>query len=267
MTESPVALITGASRSIGLAIATSLAATGARLTLTARNPDVLGEAAENLAAAGTEVLAIAGDVADPGHAPDVVTRTLGRFGQLDTLVNNAGGEGEYRTPVQSTNPGLWWNTLAVNTYGPYLFARAALPGMLERGSGRIITVASRAGIIPQALASAYCVAKTAVIRLTEVLATETAGTGVSVFCLHPGGVVNDRLAELMERGLLSEFRMTDSAQAAGEFVAALASGHYDALSGEYLDVHDDLDDLLAACANDPGPQRVLRVTGLAGLTR
>ena len=132
-------------------------------------------------------MAIAGDAADPAHAVDAVTRAVERFGRLDTLVNNAGGASgdRFAAPVQSTDPDQWWQVMAVNAYGPYLFARAALPGMLERGQGRIITVASRAGTFAAASTSAYCVAKTAVIRLTEVLAAETAGTGVSAFCLHP----------------------------------------------------------------------------------
>jgi short-subunit dehydrogenase len=143
-----------------------------------------------------------------------------------------------------------------------LFARAVLPSMLARRQGRIITVASRAGTAAIPGAADYVVAKTAAIRLSEVIAAETRGTGVVAFSLHPGGVMNEFVAQAVERGALPRERFPDPPETAARMVANLASGHFDILSGTYLDIQDDLTALAAARTDESAPTRVLRVVDL-----
>ena len=257
-----VAVVTGATGTIGRAIATELGARGAALMLTGRRKEVLAEVAGELRDRGIQVETATGDVTDPTHAFDVVARTSNAFGPVTILVNNAGGPSPRRTPIAESDPQAWRDTLLGNAYGPYLFARAVLPSMLERKQGRIITVASRAGTSAIPGIADYVVAKTAVIRLSEVIAAETRGSGVTAFSLHPGGVVNRSVAAAIEQGVIPRERFTDPPEAAARMVADLASGHYDILSGTYLDIQDDLAALAAQRTDESSPTRVLRVVEL-----
>jgi 3-oxoacyl-[acyl-carrier protein] reductase len=264
MSNGQVALVTGATGTIGRAIATELGARGAALLLTGRRADVLAQLSGTLRERGVQVETAAGDVTDPAHAEAAVAAATEAFGPITILVNNAGGA-SMGGPIAQSDPQAWLATLLSNTYGPYVFAHAVLPSMLANKRGRIITVASRAGTAAMPGAADYVVAKTAAIRLSESIAQETAGTGVVAFSLHPGGIVNDRIIAAIEQGLVSRERFPDSPEAAAKLVATLASGHYDVLSGAYLDIGDDLAALAALAAqrtSDAEPTRVLRVTGL-----
>jgi short-subunit dehydrogenase len=257
-----VAVVTGATGTIGRAIAAELGARKASLMLTGRREEVLGEVAGELRDRGVRVATVVGDVTDPDHAFDVVTRARDAFGPVTILVNNAGGASAPGTPIAESDPEAWRQTLLGNAYGPYLFARAVLPSMLETKRGRIITVASRAGTAAIPGAAGYVVAKTAAIRLSEVIAAETRGTGVVAFGLHPGGVVNEFIAQAIERGAIPRERFPDPPETAARMVADLASGHFDILSGAYLDIQDDLAALAAARTDESSPTRVLRVVDL-----
>jgi short-subunit dehydrogenase len=240
MSENQVALVTGATGTIGRAVAAELGARGAALLLTGRRKDVLDEVAGELRDRGVQVETVVGDVADPAHAEQAVARATEAFGPVTALVNNAGGGGGTGISVADSDPAAWRESLLTNTFGPYLFARAVLPSMLREQRGRIITVASRAGTAAIPTASAYVVAKTAVMRLSETIAAETRGKGVAAFSLHPGGIVSGINAAQIKSGLVSADRFPDSAEAAARMIADLAGGHYDVLSGAYLDVGDDL---------------------------
>jgi 3-oxoacyl-[acyl-carrier protein] reductase len=260
MSDGQVALVTGASGTIGRAIAAELGARGAALVITGRRKDVLDDVAGALRARGVRVETAVGDVTDPDHVSEVVARAQEAFGPVTTLVNNAGGASAMGLSVADSDPSAWRDTLLANVYGPYLFSRAVLPGMLAAGQGRIITVASRAGTAAIPLAADYVVAKTAVMRLSENIAVETRGTGVVAFSLHPGGVASGPVEEAIEQGKVSRDRFPDPPEAAARMVADLADGKHDVLSGAYLDIHDDLAALTAVYRDEP--TRVLRVVDL-----
>jgi short-subunit dehydrogenase len=262
MSDNQVALVTGATGTIGRAVATELGARGAALLLTGRRKVVLDEVADELRGRGVQVQTVAGDVADPAHAEQAVALASEAFGPVTTLVNNAGGGGGTGTSVAESDPAQWRESLLTNTFGPYLFARAVLPSMVRERRGRIITVASRAGTAAIPTASAYVVAKTAVMRLSETIAAETRGTGVVAFSLHPGGIVSGINAAQIESGLIPAERFPDSAEAAARMIADLASGGYDVLSGAYLDVGDDLAALAERRTGESTPFHVLTVADL-----
>jgi NAD(P)-dependent dehydrogenase (short-subunit alcohol dehydrogenase family) len=257
---SQVALVTGATGTIGRAIAAEFGVRGAAVVITGRRKEVLDEVAAELRGRGVRVEAVAGDVTDPAHAEQAVARANEAFGTVTTLVNNAGGISG-RGSIADSDPLGWRDTLLSNAYGPYLFAHAVLPAMLQSSSGRIITVASRAGTAAIPGACDYVVSKTAAIRLSEVIAAETSGTGVYAFSLHPGGVPNPMVEEMIARGDVSADRFPDKPEAAARMIAELASGRYDVLSGAYLDVNDNLDEV-AELAGRQQSTRILRVTDL-----
>ncbi|HYS38642.1 MAG TPA: SDR family oxidoreductase [Pseudonocardiaceae bacterium] len=262
MSDDQVALVTGATGTIGRAIAAELGARGASLVLTGRRAQVLIDVADELRDRGVRVQVAVGDVTDPAHAEQAVARADEVFGPVTTLVNNAGGASSFGTSVVDSDPLAWRETLLTNAYGPYLFARAVLPAMLRRKQGRIITVASRAGTAPVPSASDYVAAKTAVIRLSENIAMETRGSGVATFSLHPGGVASTRVAEQIRLGRISPDHFHHQPESVARMIGELADGRYDILSGAYLDVDDDLAALAEQRTHGSSPARVLRVADL-----
>src|SRR4029079_9248415 len=127
------------------------------------------------------------DVTDPGAVERMVREVEESLGSVDLLVNNAGSAGPIG-PTWVTDPDDWWRCLEVNLRGPMLCSRAVLPGMIARGRGRIVNVASGAGTQAIPNLSAYGVSKTALIRLTEIVAAEVASSGIVLFAIEPGTV-------------------------------------------------------------------------------
>ena len=183
--EGRSALVTGASSGIGRAIATSLAAQGARVGITGRRPVPLAEVAAEIEIADGGCVAIPGDVRDESHVAEAVEKTVTAFGGLDVLVNNAGVIGA--GPIRETSTEEWDRILDVDLKGAFLFARAAIPH-LEASKGCIVNVSSVAGTRPYAGIAPYCVAKAGLDRLTECLAIEMAPAGVRVNAVNPGVV-------------------------------------------------------------------------------
>ncbi len=179
-----VAIVTGAARGIGKAIATRLASEGATVVVADVNRDAAGVAAKELEAAGRKVLACPMDVSEPAQVAATVQSVLQRFGQIDILVNNAGILGEV-IPVHETPDTEWHRVLAVNLHGVFYCSRAVLPAMLSRKWGRIVSLASVAGKEGNPNMAAYSVSKAGVIAFTKSLAKEVARDGVIVNCVTP----------------------------------------------------------------------------------
>jgi len=184
------ALVTGAARGIGAAIARTLAAEGATLTLLGRNAATLQQLAAQLP--GQHGIALA-DVADPYQVNAAFARARAERGALHILVNNAGQVES--APFGKTTLELWQRMLAVNLTGSFLCSQAALPQMLAGGGGRIVNIASTAAQKGYAYVSAYVAAKHGVLGLTRALALEVARKGITVNAVCPGYTETDILRE------------------------------------------------------------------------
>ena len=186
------ALVTGAGRGIGAATARALAAEGARLTLLGRSREPLERLAAELGAAVVQA-----DVTDESSLARAFAEAGANGGALDILVNNAGTA--VTAPFGKTDRALWDSMLAVNLTSVFTCCRLALPGMVERGWGRIVTVASTAGLRGYAYCAAYAAAKHGVIGLTRTLALETARSGVTVNAVCPGFTETDMTEASLDR--------------------------------------------------------------------
>lgn len=182
-----VAIITGAGRGIGQAIAQAYAREGAHLTLAARSQSELEQTAAEIAKTGTQAIAVPTDVTDPAQAERLASAALTRFGRIDLLVNNAGISGPVG-PLQDNDIAQWAETISVNLTGTFLVCRAVIPAMLKQGGGKIINLSGAGAANAWSNLSAYCASKAAVVRLTEVLAQELAPQNIAVNALGPGSV-------------------------------------------------------------------------------
>lgn len=182
-----VAIITGAGRGIGQAIAQAYAREGARLALAARSQTELEQTAAEIAKTGAQAIAVPTDVTDPAQAERLASAALTRFGRIDLLVNNAGISGPVG-PLQDNDIAQWAETISVNLTGTFLVCRAVIPAMLKQGGGKIINLSGAGAANAWSNLSAYCASKAAVVRLTEVLAQELAPNNIAVNALGPGSV-------------------------------------------------------------------------------
>ena len=248
-----VALVTGAGRGLGRAMALALAHSGARVGVVARSEEQLAETVRGVTAAGGEALAVVADVSDAAAAARLAGEVESRLGPVGVLVNNAGTMGPLG-PMWEAEPDEWWRAIAVNLLGPYLCSRAVLPRMIERRRGRIINVSTNAATVAVAHMGAYVVAKTALLRFTETLAAELANSGVRVFAMGPGTVrtamTDYVLASEAGKKWLPWFRKIFDrgrdlpAEQAAQLVVQLAAGRADGLAGRFIEVSDDLEALL-----------------------
>jgi NAD(P)-dependent dehydrogenase (short-subunit alcohol dehydrogenase family) len=232
------ALVTGGGRGLGREVACSLSRSGWNVTITGRDFETLDDAV----AAGDAHLALPGDATDR----DAVAAAVEAAGPLDLVVANAGRFGTGGALWQ-TDPDDWWRDVEVNLRSVALALWAALPGMVERGSGRVIALGSGFGNTAAAYGTGYGVSKAAVHRLVESVALELAGTGVTAFSVSPGRVRTD-----MTLGFPKAFTDAHPAmleppaggwappEALTALVSRIASGELDALSGRFLHVTADL---------------------------
>ena len=261
--QGQIALITGAGRGFGKAIARRLAAEGASVAITARTQSELDGVAAEIEAAGGKALAIAADVTDRAAVARVVSETHTRLGSISLFINNAGVPGPFG-PLWEIDPDIWWRSQTVHIRAPVLFLREVLPQMIRRESGRVIIVSAIASRMVAPYLSAYCVGKIAQTRIVEELAAETKGRGVSAFAIDPGFVFTGIAAETMNSPdaqrwlphMVGRLRAKKDEKGAdtdlyrcAQRCVDLASGKYDALSGKYLELTDDLDTMLRAKEN------------------
>jgi NAD(P)-dependent dehydrogenase (short-subunit alcohol dehydrogenase family) len=254
-----IALVTGGGRGIGRVFAQTLAAAGATVVVAARSEDELDCTVALVKGAGGHAIALPLNVTDQQAVEQAVDTVQRRLGQVSLLVNNAGVSGPFN-PLWDVDPEEWWDTLNINLRGSFLCARAVLPSMIAGRCGRIINIASNAGVFRWPLVSAYAVSKAALVKLTENLAVETKKLGVAVFAVHPGivtiGLTEAAMATTASpespigRALGWVRQQVEAGHAvppeqSADLILRLASGQADVLSGRYLTVDDDLDALIA----------------------
>jgi 3-oxoacyl-[acyl-carrier protein] reductase len=184
-----VAIVTGASRSTGRAIARALLDEGMRLSICARDGGRLDEAAADLRRHGP-VLAVAADVGDEAAVQHLVAATEREYGGVDVLINNAAAGGGGRT--EECDPARWDLVMATNVRGPFLLAKLVVPIMRRRGGGNIISIGSGAGKQGYAGMPAYCASKFALIGFSQSLALEVSDDNIKVAVLNPGTIASER---------------------------------------------------------------------------
>ena len=187
--DGKVALVTGASRGIGLAIARSLARMGARLGLCARDPGRLEQAASELRRDGADVVAVSADVRRADEIASLVKQIEQSLGPIDILVNNAGIG--YFAPIQEASEANWDAVLDTNLKAVFLLSKAVAPGMIGRRSGHIVNIASLAGKNSFTGGGIYCASKWGLLGLTQCMAEDLRPFGIRVSAVCPGSVATD----------------------------------------------------------------------------
>jgi 3-oxoacyl-[acyl-carrier protein] reductase len=236
-----VAVVTGGGRGIGRAIALSLSRKGARVGVLARTRSEIAATAAAIDNAGGRAMAIAVDVRDREAIRAAVLEVERHLGPISLLVNNAGTPGPAGHDWE-VDPEAWFECVEVIVRGAFLASHAVLPGMIARGAGRIINVASVSGTRAVLPITATSIGKTALIRFTEGLAGQLRALGVCVFAIHPG-IVRTRLLESYRLQIPADLFVAPAR--AGSLCARLASGRYDILSGCFLRIEDDLEVMLS----------------------
>ena len=198
-----VAIITGASRGMGAAIATAYAQAGAAVVLTSREMENVGPVAEAIQATGGRALAIVAHAGQPAAVESAVEQAVAEFGRIDILVNNAGTNPHFG-PVLTAEESHWDKIFEVNVKGYFFTAKAVAPIMMRQGAGKIINMASVAGINPGPLMGVYSTSKAAVIMLTKVLAVELAAENIQVNCIAPGFIKTKFSEALWSNPMFSE---------------------------------------------------------------
>jgi 3-oxoacyl-[acyl-carrier protein] reductase len=230
--EGQIALVTGGGRGVGANIARELSSAGARVAVSARTREQVEQVAEEIGG-----LAVVADVTDRASVEAMVEQVESELGPIDLLVANA-GRNVHEQQAWEVEPSDWWSVFEVNVLGVYLCSRAVIPGMLDRGGGRIVITGSGAAYLPHSGSTAYSGSKAAIWRFGNVLADQLEGR-VPVFVISPGLVRTE-----MTKAAPDDAPWTPP-ELAPRLVRVLASGRADALTGRYIHAeHDDIEDLI-----------------------
>ena len=252
--QDQVIIVTGAGRGIGRAISEALAGEGAKVALVSRTQEQIEAVADGIRTAGGTALAVPTDICDREAARAMVTSVERELGPVDTLLNNAGSFYAIG-PVWEVDAEQWWTDVTINLYGLFLCCQAVLPGMLERGQGRIINMIGGGTGNAFPYGSGYASSKAAVMRLTECLAAETKEHNIPVLAMGPG-LVRTALTEFQLESAegqkwlpriqtaFEEGRDVPPTRAAALAVEA-CSGRLDRFTGRCFGVGDDLDEVEA----------------------
>jgi len=193
--DGKVAVITGASRGIGRAIALRLAQAGAKVVVSSRKLENVQAVADEIEAAGGEALAVQAHVGRTDDVVALVARTVERFGRVDVAVNNAATNPHFG-PLLTADEGQWDKILDTNAKGMFRVCKAVVPHMEAQGGGKIINLTSVAGLRPSPGMGVYSISKAAVIVLTQVLALELGRVNIQVNAIAPG-VIKTRLSQVL----------------------------------------------------------------------
>jgi NAD(P)-dependent dehydrogenase (short-subunit alcohol dehydrogenase family) len=262
-----VAIVTGGGRGFGRAIAMRLAAEGAVVAIISRSMPQLDEVVTAIEREGGRAIAIAADVTDRTAVDRACRAAEQALGPVTLLVNNAGVPGPFG-PIGEFDPDEWWEAQKVHQLAPLLFTTAVVPGMKIRRSGRVLNINATAAVVIATHMSAYCVGKAAQLRFTQILDAESRPQGVRAFALQPGMAVTALAEQTALRldarkwvpamvGRIAQLRDTPEGtrdlERCAEICTRIASGEFDSLSGRYLDIKDDFEQLLreASAASQP----------------
>jgi 3-oxoacyl-[acyl-carrier protein] reductase len=195
----------------------------------------------------SRVLVLPADVTDEASVASAVAAAEAEFGGIDLLVNNAGVTEHRDAPLWEADSQDWWQVITTNVLGPMRFCQAVVPGMVRRGSGRIVNINSLRAVHALPTQTAYGVSKAALGKMTQALAAGLVGTGVLAFDYSPGRVKTDLTHQL---GMVNRPDSTwTSAEQAADGIVVIARGSLDPLAGRFLHAHDDFDQL-AGLADD-----------------
>jgi len=250
--EGQSAIVTGVGGGFGRSIALALADAGAAVTLTSRRSHEIDDVRRIVEEAGGRAQAIVADLMDTPAAAQVYAAHQKAFGPLHILINS-GGVAEPYGPIGEVDPAAWWRTVGAHVLGPVNYMTVAIDDMKKAGYGIIINICSLDALRARPNQSAYCVAKTAQMRLSEHVAQECAGSGVAVFAVHPGYAMTPPAESMLHskeaRRWLPDFvKLVESVKAmggnmedlrrCGEKCVALATGRFNHLSGTFINFHE-----------------------------
>ncbi len=249
-----IAVVTGAARGLGWAMADTFAKKGAKIAIADRMGDALKKSASDLQSAGHTVLPVTVDITQASQVEAMVDKIEGELGPIDVMINCA-GTFSVISPVWEADPERWFRDITVNLYGSFLCCRAAVKRMVQRKRGYVINVVSSGGVgDPHPYCTSYASSKTGLMRLTEGLAKEVEDYGIKVFALAPPAVMTKMTEFIMNDPGGKKWRpnfkkiFEEGHDSPPEAVAGMAlnlvSGRADALSGRYFLVKSDFEKIV-----------------------
>jgi len=251
-----VSLITGGGRGLGRGFAQALASAGSAVAVTARTASQVHGTVNTINDAGGRAIGFSVDVTDQGSMKHIMRTIEGELGAVDILVNNAGIVSPTGRDWE-IEPDDWWRAMEINVKGPYICTRAILPGMIDRGRGRIVNITSSGAYSVHPYVTAYCATKAALSHFTRCLAAAVKEFGISAFAYAPGFVrtsITEYLADptKMPEGSSARYQgnfdagRDDAMEDATAKLMFLVSGKADALTGRHISIHDPEEEMIRA---------------------